>query len=79
MRKAILFSALTFLLTAPGCGAGLRNGIVYSESATFGEFDSGGEGGRSIKLTVSVPEGIRVERDDTHEMKRSDIVRTTQG
>jgi len=39
--------------------------------ATFGEF-SCGEGGKSVDLEVTVPEGIAVERDDSFEMSRAD-------
>lgn len=39
--------------------------------ATFGEF-SCGDGGKSVALEVTVPEGIAVERDDRYEMSRAD-------
>ena len=39
--------------------------------ATFGEY-SCGDGGKSVTLEVTVPEGITVERDDRYEMSRAD-------
>jgi hypothetical protein len=52
-----------------GCAWLSKNGKLFL--ATFGEFLSGGDGGRTIELTVAVPEGIHVERDDRYEMVRT--------
>jgi len=52
-----------------GCAWLSKDGQI--RLATFGEF-SCGDGGKSVALEVTVPEGIAVERDDRHEMSRAD-------
>jgi hypothetical protein len=43
----------------------------------FGEFDSGIEGGKTITLTVCVPAGTIVERNDDTELPHSSGARTS--
>ena len=59
-----------------GCAWRSQDGKLYL--ATFGEFLTPGSGGRTIKLTVAVPDGIDVERNDHYEMSRTGRVMRSQ-
>jgi hypothetical protein len=58
-----------------GCAYRKHDGKLFV--GKFGEFDSGGEGGKFVSLTVRVPEGTVVERSDELELPSGDRARSS--
>lgn len=61
--------------TEMGCAYRKSDGKIYI--GKFGEFDSGIEGGKTISLTVCVPAGTVVERNDSTELPHASGARTS--
>jgi hypothetical protein len=61
--------------TEMGCAYRKKDGKI--EIGKFGEFDSGGEGGKGVTLTIRVPAGTVIERNDETELPKGDGAHTS--